>query len=308
MRKKNLIWSGVFLATGLLSLGFDLSNSAVPVEEIQEGGVPVDGIPDLQNPERVSAVEADEFLEAEDWVVGLVLNQTARAYPFRILNWHLIVNDSFTGKPVVVTYCPLTGTIRAFRGEAGGVPLTLGVSGKLYKNNLIFYDRESKSLWSQMRGEAITGPRKGTTLESLPVWIAQWKRWRTQYPATEVLSLNTGYLRDYERNPYEKYERSMEALFPVSKIRPELPPRERVVGIFSKGRAKAYPWSFLMKLSRDRLEDSIGGEKIWLERVSDLESIQVRDQEGNLLPVIFTSWFAWQDFYPATEVYLATHA
>lgn len=283
------------------ALGFDLSNSAVPREEIQDGGVPVDGIPALTDPDFVSGEEADDFLEAEDAVVGLVEGENAKAYPFRILNWHEVVNDSFAGNPVTITYCPLTGSARVFEGSLQGKRVRFGVSGKLYKSNFLLYDRETRSLWSQIRGEALAGPLRGTLLRPLPARVARWKAWKAIYPDTKVLSLNTGFLRDYSRDPYRVYSRSEAPMFPVGKIREEFPPKAWVIGVRVDGRSKAYAVETLKR--RGVIKDQIGGEKMIVEWLPELEEFRVRDREGREQAVVRLYWFAWQAVFPETEVY-----
>ena len=286
----------------LVSLGFDLSQASIRPEEIQESGIPVDGIPALTNPEFISAPDADDFLESEDLVIGIVQGRTVRAYPLRILNWHEVVNDSIEGEPVVITYCPWAGSIRVFRAQIQGRPYQFGVSGKHYKNNHLLYDRATKSLWSPMRAEAVSGPMKGTVLEPIPVGVAPWRKWRNQYPTTQVLSMNTGFLRDYYRDPYGHYAGSEKLMFPAGEIRRELSPKARVIGIRIKGVAKAYPWEFLKKKAAPRLKDQIGDQKIMIEYLPELGDVRVRDAAGNLLEPIRAYWFAWQAFYPETEI------
>jgi hypothetical protein len=59
-------------------------NMRIRIGEIYWGGVPVDGIPPLDNPAMVAPGEAD-YLVDEDLVFGLEIDGDARAYPLRIL-------------------------------------------------------------------------------------------------------------------------------------------------------------------------------------------------------------------------------
>jgi hypothetical protein len=305
MESETLTPPALVLILGLawLGLGFDLSDSIVPPDEIQDGGVPVDGVPALDGPEWISAGEGDDFLELEDLVIGLVLGEQVRAYPLRILHWHEVVNDAFGEDPVVVSYCPLTGSARAFRAEIKGKRFHFGVSGKLYKSNLLLYDRETKSLWSQILGQALTGPLKKDFLRPLPVTLATWKAWKDRYPSTQVLSLNTGYIRDYSRNPYDPYARTNRPLFPVGEIRGDLPAKAWIIGVEIEGVAKAYPLEVLKKNSPRLIEDQLQMKKIVVEMMEDSEEVQVRDSRKKILPNLRAYWFAWQAFYPDTEVY-----
>jgi len=175
--------------------GFDVDDAAVSRAEITAGGPGRDDIPALEDPAVVPAAGA-AALDADDRVIGLRLNGAARAYPLRILTWHEVVNDRLGDEAVVVTYCPLCGTGVAFGASIDEERLHFGVSGLLYRDNLLMYDRASQSLWSQIRGEAVSGPRRGARLERLPIEHATWAEWKRRHPHTDVLSFRTGHRRD----------------------------------------------------------------------------------------------------------------
>ena len=112
-----------------------------PLNLIVEGGVPTDGIPALTAPPFDSNPwEKAGYLLDSDLVLGVVINGEAKAYPHNIGWWHEIVNDVGGDTPIIVSFCPLTGTGMVFDGRSrgGGVTrTTLGVSGLLFNNNLI---------------------------------------------------------------------------------------------------------------------------------------------------------------------------
>jgi hypothetical protein len=86
-----------------VSADWDFSGAKIPVDQIQSGGPPRDGIPALLAPEMVPASEAG-FLEDDDRVLGLEMDGEARAYPIRILSWHELVNDTVGGRPLLVSW------------------------------------------------------------------------------------------------------------------------------------------------------------------------------------------------------------
>jgi hypothetical protein len=140
----------------------------VDPEEIISGGVPPDGIPPIDHPKFLGPAEV-RFLSPQEPVVAVEVNGIAKAYPVRILMWHEIVNDDFAGVPVLVTYCPLCNTGIAFlRPTIDGELLDFGTSGKLYRSNLVMYDRQTNSYWPQALGQAVVGPLLGEELESIP--------------------------------------------------------------------------------------------------------------------------------------------
>src|SRR6056297_76969 len=189
--------------------GIPLRASALPVEydfaalrdEVLSGGPPKDGIPSIDEPKFWDAREADSELRPEDVVFGLVRNGEMKAYPQKILVQHEITNDVVGDEPVAVTYCPLTGTAMGFRrGET-----TFGVSGKLVNNNLVMYDRATDSRWPQVLGTAISGEFEGQSLQEFRLVWTTWKRWKAAHPETQVLSTDTGYVRNYGQDPYGSY-------------------------------------------------------------------------------------------------------
>lgn len=83
---------------------FDVTRHSIPLNEIQGGGPPRDGIPALTRPEFVSSQDADRHLHPDDMVLGLEFGAASKAYPIRILNWHEVVNDDVGNQPVAVTW------------------------------------------------------------------------------------------------------------------------------------------------------------------------------------------------------------
>ena len=175
-------------------------------KNIISGGPPPDGIPPIENPKFVSVKDADDFLNNNDIVFGIVYGNEIKAYPQKILVWHEIVNDEFNGEKISVTYCPLTGSVIGFKGELkDGNVTTFGTSGNLVNSNLVMYDRNSKTWWPQVLSQAIAGQRKGEELESVSLVWATWEKWKGRYPNSLVLSQETGFIRPYGNDPYGSY-------------------------------------------------------------------------------------------------------
>lgn len=159
--------------------GFDLSSASIPVDKIKDGDPPKDGIPSIDQPEfkKASAMRLDE----QKRVLGVSVNGVAKAYPVAIMNYHEIVNDMFGDQAVVVTYCPLCGSGIAFDAAIGGEKKTFGVSGLLYNSDVLLYDRQTESLWSQIMMEAVAGPMGGKKLEMAPTMNTSWGEWKRKY-------------------------------------------------------------------------------------------------------------------------------
>ena len=220
----------------------------VDPSEIRSGGPPPDGIPPIDDPKFVRANDVD-FLDPKEPVIWLEVDGDARAYAAQILIWHEIVNDVVGGVPVVVTYCPLCNTGVAFeRPTIDGRLLDFGTSGKLYKSNLVMYDRQTESLWPQVLGQAVVGPLTGTTLEQVPVQMVSWGDWKGRHPDGRVLSLETGTNRPYGTNPYVGYDSPDTRPFLFNEdLDPRLPPKARVVGVRVGSDVIAFPYEELRK-------------------------------------------------------------
>lgn len=221
----------------------DTSKALVPLDEIISGGPPPDGIPPIDRPRFVTPEAAAAWLKPQEPVLALRIDGDARAYPLQILMWHEIVNDVVGGRPVAVTFCPLCNSGIVFDRKVAGTVLDFGTSGKLYKSDLVMYDRQSHSLWAQMEGRAIVGERAGTTLDMVPANTIAFEDWRAAYPAGKVLSRETDFQRRYGINPYESYdEPGLGPFLFRGKVDARRPPKERVVGVVMGQAARAYPW------------------------------------------------------------------
>jgi thiol-disulfide isomerase/thioredoxin len=153
-----------------------------------------DCIPSIDQPEFETPTEAQGWLKPTDLVVSVTYNGATKAYPVKILNWHEIVNDDFNGEPLAITFCPLCNSALVFRRPiVDGKTLEFGVSGRLYKSDLVMYDRQTASFWSQIEGRAIIGPLAGQRLEYVPTEMMTWQKWQERYSIAWVLARPTVY-------------------------------------------------------------------------------------------------------------------
>lgn len=220
------------------SVSADLS-CTIPQSQIVSGGPGIDGIPALHNPTFVRAADPGAtYLRDDDRVMGLLIGETPFAIPLNILWWHEVVNLDVDDLHLAVTHCPLTGSSLVFDRSAIG-NVTLGVSGLLFNNNLLMYDRDDPfSLWPQMLRGARCGTKTGIDLPMFPSFEMTWAAWRTMHPTTGVVGSQTGFGRDYQRYPYGDYDREDNGnlLFPIA-VDARRPPKERVLGIPGQGNA-----------------------------------------------------------------------
>ena len=285
--------------------GFDISNAVIPQAEILRGGPPKDGIPAISDPKLIQANEAD-FLASDDRVVGISIDGIAKAYPISILNWHEIVNDKINDQSYAITYCPLCGTAVAFDANIDGKVTEFGVSGLLYNSDVLLYDRNTESLWSQITSSSIAGKLVGKKLRRIPTSHTTWRDWQLKHPNTLVLSEQTGHSRDYSRNPYSGYETSRTLYFAVNNSAPDTyHPKELVVGLEFDGVFKAYPFVELEKNGKASFSDSINGNNITVQWDQLNRSVTIKNRAGKEIAGIQGFWFAWFAFHPETEVFRA---
>jgi len=283
--------------------GFVLDGALVPVNQILQGGPGRDGIPSLDNPVFVNAVDA-KFLRPADRVLGVEINGVARAYPVRVLNYHEIVNDSIDSQAIVVTYCPLCGSGMAFSATISDTRLEFGVSGLVYNSDVLLYDRHSGSLWSQIKKTAVTGPMKGTKLDAIPLAHTSWRDWQARHPNTLVLSMDTGFRRNYRISPYSNYSRTGKLYFPVAEENRQYRRKSVVLGLEIDGQFKAYPFDEL-KQGPAQFIDEFQGQRFEVTYDNKNQTARIVDDDGNELPTLLAFWFAWYAFHPDTGIYTA---
>lgn len=208
--------------------------------------IPRDNIPSIDEPKFVVPSEASAWLKDVEPVVALEVNGDARAYPLQILTWHEIVNDDIGDVPVAVTFCPLCNSAIAFDRRLDGELLEFGVSGNLRNSDLIMYDRQSHSWWQQFTGEGIVGKYAGRTLEHLPASIVSFANFADAHPQGKVLSRDTGYARQYGRNPYAGYDTADGNPFLFrGDLDGRLLPVERVIAVTLDDTNVAFPLTIL---------------------------------------------------------------
>ncbi|MEP0042348.1 MAG: DUF3179 domain-containing protein [Reichenbachiella sp.] len=234
---------------------------SIPLNRILDGGPGKDGIPALDEPIFVSPQEAT-YLDDDELVIGHSSAQESKAYSHLVMNWHEIANDWFGQEPVAVIYCPLTGTATGWHRKLNNQVTTFGVSGLLYNANVIPYDRNTDSNWSQLTLECVNGELIGTRPEMVNLLETSWSTWKTFFPDTEVLSTETGFDRSYGVYPYGSYRTSEGLIFQVKDSDDRLHPKERVHSIISGDYVKAYRFSNFPETAAGIILDNVEGQNV----------------------------------------------
>lgn len=273
---------------------------SIPLDEIVDGGPGKDGIPSIDRPKFITLTEAQKQLKPQGLGLIVSLDGEHRFYPYQILVWHELVNDTIGEQPILVSFCPLCGSGLVFDRRVNGETIEFGVSGKLHNSDLLMYDRKTDSLWQQILGEAVVGPLTGTKLVQIEANVTPLDVFAQKFPRGTVLSRDTGFDRNYDRTPYGNYDENREIFFPVSATDERLHPKARVLGIETAGKFKAYPEDRLKK--QRTISDSFAGRELRLDYNDGL--VTIKDTQSNqAIAPIYTFWFAWYAFHPDTELY-----
>lgn len=218
-------------------------------QNVPEPLVPLTGIVSVLAADGIPAIDAPTclpvagvgFLEDDAPVVAIEVNGDARAYPLEILTWHELVNDTIGGEPITISYCPLCNSAIAYDRRVGDSVLDFGTSGALKQSSMVMYDRQTETLWTHFNGQAVSGDLTGTQLSFRSSSVVSWAEFRREFPDGLVLSRETGFSRDYGRNPYPGYEENADpfARFITDAVDPRLAPKLRVVGVVDAGDAVA---------------------------------------------------------------------
>ncbi len=218
----------------------------IPPEEVLSGGPPPDGIPAIDNP-QFAPIDQIDFVADNEPVLVLDIGGDVRAYPIQIMIWHEIANDVVGGVPVTVSFCPLCNSAVAFkRTQPDGTVLDFGTSGRLYFSSLVMYDRQTESLWTHFDGTAVIGVLTGTTLEKIPLSTVSYADFREAHPEGVVLTRDTGFTRNYGRNPYPGYDDVNTAPFLFrGEADGRLPAQTKVVAVRGENETVAVTQEFL---------------------------------------------------------------
>ncbi len=310
--------------------------SHIRLDEVRWGGVKQDGIPPLRQPRMITAKAAD-YLEDDNVIFGIKINGDARAYPKRILAWHEMFIDDIGGIEFAGVYCTLCGAVILYKTEYEGVRHQLGTSGFLYRSNKLMYDKDTQSLWNTTWGTPVIGPLAGNDiqLERSYLVTTTWGEWKRRHPETTVLSLQTGYQRDYDEGvAYNAYFSTDELMFAISTSDTRLKNKDEVLALtFPAHSSKTMAISAdylgnrplysnaLDKLTFIVLTDRSGANRVYDSRgvnfVSYDRESMVTDSNGDVwkltedklsregtelarLPAHRAFWFGWHAAYPDT--------
>lgn len=280
---------------------YDTSNLTIPLAEIHEL-LPKDAIPALVNPPLVDAKSAD-WVAPGFRVIEVVIGETAVAVPLRILNYHEVANLMVEDQPIAVTYCPLCDSASVFSrefvrtddGQAINEVLEFGVTGALYNSNVLFYDRTTLGLWSQLAMKAVSGPYAGTALEHRWIRIVDFEEFLDRHPDGLVVSQETGYEVDYTKASYEWYMASDGLIVPVRDFGQKLSKKTLGIGVLVGAESWFVPAG---KIRGQFVLEVPGGDVILASSSAGVRVVSAPDG----VQAAQTFYYAWTAFHPDATV------
>lgn len=205
-----------------------------------------DNIPSLYRPEYIRVVDAALSLDRQDPVFIVNLPDGPRIYPQMIMVWHEVVNEIVGEEMFCITYSPVSGTVTAYNSRIGKTRhASFGVDGRLINGNTVLFDRDTRSLWSQMLGMSFDGTLAGKQLVRLPVYWTTWAIAQRALPQAKVLLSPHGSLRAYAKDPYGSYIRpgnyydDDRLLYPIARLDKRMHPKKQIIGCDYEGSRSA---------------------------------------------------------------------
>lgn len=177
-------------------------------------------------------------------VLGVSINNQSKAYPIEIIGYHHQVKDTVGGQPVIVTYCTVCRTGRAYSPVVDGKHEDFRLVG-MDHFNAMFEDQSTKSWWRQVSGEAIAGPQKGKRLNEIASKQLSLSAWLRSNPQSLILQPDTNFQKHYD---------GLKG-FDNGTVNSGLEKRDSgswnfkswVIGVEHRRQSRAYDWSSLLK-------------------------------------------------------------
>lgn len=302
------------------SYAFDVSNLSVPRRLVVPAMLHRDMVPVMTNPtasdvatmQGVNDPKYSKYLVPSDLVIGVEIKGESRAYPISVMYVHEIINDELGGVPIAVTHHWPCDSVVVFDRRVNGQTLEFRVSGLVYNSNMLMYDAASESLWSQLLGRAVSGPKAGATLAVLPAELQRWDQWLARHPQTTVLNRDLRLAKRYKDAAPLEYQRNERVLFPVDPSPPPelgLSAKTRVLAVEANGVRRVYPLPDLAQHARQSATsppswtDLLGPVTLRFIFDGAYQTVRVEhDPVDAAVRAIPVYWFAWHAMHPEDEL------
>ena len=229
-----------------------------------------------QPKEKLFATAQTDTTSKSKLIIGVNINNEAKAYPIEIIGYHHQVMDTIGNEPVIITYCTVCRTGRVYSTVVNGRRESFRLVG-MDHFNAVFEDETTKTWWQQASGEAIAGPLKGSALKEIPSRQLTVDSWMRQYPNSMVMAPDPLYDERYFR--LEDYDRGTMQSPLVKRDYHPWQPKSWVIGVKNESSSMAYDWNDLVK--KRVIQDSLPALPILLAIETDTTSFHVYDRRIN---------------------------
>lgn len=269
-------------------------------------------------------------VDSDRLVLGVVINDEAKAYPIRMIGYHHLVPDTVGGKSLLITYCTVCRSGRIYEPIVNGRQEHFRLVGMDHFNAMM-EDVTTRSWWRQATGEAIKGKLKGTKLPEVLSTQISLAKWLQLYPASLVMQEDPHYKNEYDTSLQYESGKSKKTLTGTDSL--SWKDKSWIVGIEMNGQSKAYDWNQLKE--KRVIEDVIAGKHIAIVLADDDKSFVAFEKPDGDATLSFQNdiitlnhqqyrlngkgvttanhlkrvivyqefWHSWRTFHPATTTY-----
>lgn len=223
-------------------------------------------------------------------VIGVAINNEAKAYPIEVIGYHHQVRDTIGGEAVMITYCTVCRTGRVYSPRVHGKPENFRLVG-MDHFNAMFEDATTKSWWRQQNGTAIAGPLKGSVLKEIFSQQMALGAWLALHPNSYVLQPDSNFRKQYaDLDGYDEdtLQSSLEKRDSAS-----WQLKSWVIGVNVNKNFKAYDWN---KVAKNKLiEDDFEDIPLLLTMSNDERSFYAlsRNTDNGILHFAYDSTFSF---------------
>ena len=282
-----------------------------------------------QPKELLLANAGNNKMDPNRLVLGVFINNEAKAYPIQFLGYHHHVQDTIGGKPIMPTYCTVCRTGRVFEPIVNGKKETFRLVGMDHFNAML-EDATTKSWWRQETGEAISGKLKGMQLPEVFSTQTTLAQWLLLHPDSKIMQADPAFLQSYDSTL--KFESGTSKSKLTGSDSSSWKNKSWVIGVKSGADRKAYDWN---QLKKERIiHDKIENTPVLLVLAADDKSFSVFERPANSaflfrndtiiynnkhfrmdgkgfdtsyslkpLPAYQEFWHSWSTFNPNTKKY-----
>lgn len=234
-------------------------------------------------PESVThKTAANNKVDVNRLVIGIVDNGIAKAYPIQYLGYHHFVYDSINGKNILVTYCTVCRTGRVFDPAVNGKVEKFRLVGMDHFNAML-EDATTKSWWQQATGEAITGKLKGTKLKEIHSTQLSLAQWLKLYPNTAIMQADVASVKGYDTT--FKYESGKSKSKLTGTDSSSWKSKSWVIGVKADNDSKAFDWNELKQ--KRILQSRIGKTYVFVVLANDNKSFFAYQNKFSVSPKVF---------------------